>query len=280
MISVKTLTSARDTGTEINRLVRDHSTDLWDYELGGRPLPTLSLPVYYDLVRRLPYKKDATGIEVVTRPAYILGAPWAGWDCKKKAILIASYLRERDIPYRLVAVSRRPDGHIHHCVVQALIDDQWRTLDATYLHNSIGDTDEQTWTHAESLSGNCATSSPVVVSISGDNVNEFNAGRTRVGLLPPPMMGQVAEPVAGVIVAIVGAAITAAAGITAAIIGAVSSKRSQERAFAQQLAITRLIERQQADQIDAAQIDAEENRAWLEKYGLPSLLAAGLFVFS
>lgn len=92
-----------------------------------------SLPEYFDLVRRIPYLRDVKGHEVVARPALIL-KEFPAIDCKKKAILIASYLQLNGIPWRFVASSVRKDRRVHHVFTQAQINGEWRNVDPTYSH--------------------------------------------------------------------------------------------------------------------------------------------------
>lgn len=89
------------------------------------------LPLFFDHVRQVPYLRDVKGKEVTARPAF-LGTVFPAIDCKKKAILLASWLRSNFIPYRFIAVSERPDKRIHHVFTQAWNGQKWINLDATY----------------------------------------------------------------------------------------------------------------------------------------------------
>jgi transglutaminase-like putative cysteine protease len=98
------------------------------------PISGLSLFGFFDLVRKIPYRQDSDSTEVLARPRIILDFADAGQgqDCKKKALLLAAYLQRNNIPWRLVATSRRLDGKVHHIYVQAYLDGAWKNLDATY----------------------------------------------------------------------------------------------------------------------------------------------------
>ncbi len=133
MIHVSRLRSKDQTGSAMHRLIRMYGSDVDRITTPqGRPLSATDLPSAYDFVRKIPYRRDVKPIEVIVRPAKIARYSAEGMDCKKKAILLASYLRRRGIPYRLVATSRRTDRRIHHVFPQINIAGQWFNLDATY----------------------------------------------------------------------------------------------------------------------------------------------------
>lgn len=100
-------------------------------------LQNLSLPDFFNLVRKIKYRKDHAPIEVISRPRHILNLRGLGMDCKKKALLIASYLRNAGLPYRLIGSSKRENGRIHHVFVQGFINDRWENIDATYKHYKL-----------------------------------------------------------------------------------------------------------------------------------------------
>lgn len=137
-LSIKTLRSKDETGEEMHRLIEKYNTDLDGVKVikNGTKIPfsALSIPDVYEFVKRIPYRKDVSPVEVVARPRTILRNRGAGMDCKKKAIIIASYLKNRGIPYRLIASSRKPNGRIHHVFPQMGFGKTWMNLDATYSH--------------------------------------------------------------------------------------------------------------------------------------------------
>lgn len=134
MISFHALDSKDQTGSEMYRLIDQYSGDLNKIQYNGNSLQSLPLFKYFDFVKNIPYRKDITAIEVVSRPEKIIRNRCNGMDCKKKSILIASYLKNRGIPFRLIASSKRPDKRIHHVFPQAQLSGIWYNLDATYNH--------------------------------------------------------------------------------------------------------------------------------------------------
>jgi hypothetical protein len=142
-VTVERLSDKSQTASRIKELVSKFSGDLKKISLkkGSRLVPLASLPLseYFDFVKNLPYRRDKKPVEVVARPALLLTSDtFAGNDCKKKSILMASYLKENGIPYRFVGSSNRKDGSIHHIFVQGLfrVNDskEWLNLDATYAN--------------------------------------------------------------------------------------------------------------------------------------------------
>ncbi len=97
------------------------------------PLAALSLPAFFDLVRKIPYLKDPRGKEIVARPALLL-KEFPALDCKKKAILIGAYCIANKIPFRFVASSVRKDAKAHHVYPQIKVGDGFKNVDATYSH--------------------------------------------------------------------------------------------------------------------------------------------------
>lgn len=138
MITKRRLRDKRQTGREMYRMIDSYHNDLERFlvKRSGRlvPVTSLSLFEFFDLVRKIPYRRDIHNIEVVARPEKILRSSDAGMDCKKKSVLMSSYCRSVNIPFRLIASSRRSDGRIHHVFPQAKISGRWRNIDATYSH--------------------------------------------------------------------------------------------------------------------------------------------------
>jgi len=137
------------TGDRMYELIERFSGDLDIVRVRQRgrtlPLSSLDLPAFYNMVRTIPYRQDSKPIEVISRPYHILRHRGLGMDCKKKAILLGSYLKRQGIPYRLVASSRRPDKRFHHVFPQGFLSlcgatsPEWVNLDATYRHNRMGE---------------------------------------------------------------------------------------------------------------------------------------------
>lgn len=137
-LTAKSLKNKDQTGKEMNRLIDQYSGDLhYIYvRINGKlvPFSSLTLMEAFDIVRRIPYRKDTKPIEVVSRPNSILRNSRIGMDCKKKAILMAAYLKERGIPYRLIASSKKPNRKIHHVFPQMIVAGKPLNMDATYPH--------------------------------------------------------------------------------------------------------------------------------------------------
>lgn len=137
-VTVESLHNKRQTGRRMYSLVSRYSGDLDTVKAknGARaiPLSQFQLLDFFDFVRSLPYRRDNAPIEVVARPRRILEESPRGIDCKKKAILVASWLRANGLPYRFLAVSTRPNKAIHHVYPQVRISGQWLNLDATYAN--------------------------------------------------------------------------------------------------------------------------------------------------
>jgi len=120
-IGTEKLTDRIQSGRSIYRSAK-YFNDLGQY------LDT-TLSEFYNHVKNIPYKEDESA-EIVGRPKYLFDFP--ALDCKKKAVLIGSWLEAHGIPWRLIAVSERPDRQIHHVFNQAWINNNWRNIDATY----------------------------------------------------------------------------------------------------------------------------------------------------
>lgn len=136
MLTVEPLISKDQTGKEMHRIIRNYSADLNDVfvKRNGRLVPLTRLSVFemFDIVRKIPYRRDIHNIEVVARPFKIIHESPCGMDCKKKSILMASFCKENGIPFRLIASSRRRDRRIHHVFPQGKLNGAYRNLDATY----------------------------------------------------------------------------------------------------------------------------------------------------
>lgn len=122
-IGIERLQSRVQTGTAIYKMAEY-------YEDLGKLLD-LTLQDFFNYVKKIPYIEDSEN-EIVSRPKYILSKTLPGADCKKKAVLIGAWLTAHGIPWRLVAISERPDRQIHHVFPQAFLLDKWKTIDATY----------------------------------------------------------------------------------------------------------------------------------------------------
>lgn len=128
----------KQTAITMKYLIRKFFRDLNRVKVmkNGRKVPITSLSMFefFEVVKNIPYRRDTKPIEVISRPKHILKLRRLGMDCKKKALLIGSFLHGKSIPYRLVASSRKKNGRIHHVFPQAKVGNQWMNVDATYPH--------------------------------------------------------------------------------------------------------------------------------------------------
>lgn len=273
MIEINDLSDKSQTAREMYRLTDEHSSDIDHFEAGGTPLSNLPLLDYYRLVRGMPYLQDIPAVEVVSRPYYVLAAPWRGLDCKKKSILVGSWARENGIPYRYVAVSRRPDRSAHHVIPELQINGEWVEVDATYGWNRPFQ--EQSWTSAEVLSGqndSRLSDSPVLVSLSG-GIDQLPQAVGWLRQNAPELLG------AAQVVPIITAIIAAVGTTTAAIIGAVSAKKNRELAHASLKAgKARTDAELEIAKLQAAKAASETGLPpVIEEYGIPAAIGTGLF---
>lgn len=138
-IATARLQSKEQTGRAMHALVRATAGDLDRMQLSGdnRPLSCLPLREYFDIVRKIPYRRDSSPVEVIARPGFMFGDQTA-LDCKKKAVLIAAWAKQNGVPYRFIASSNRPDRKITHVFPQLRISGDWRNMDATYVYYRPG----------------------------------------------------------------------------------------------------------------------------------------------
>jgi hypothetical protein len=139
------LFNKKQTGKAMYGLVRRFSGDLKNVFLrdGSRVVSAnrIPLPRWFDFVKNIPYRCDPKPREIVARPSHIINygsVEHLGADCKKKAILIASWLRQNHVPFTFVSASRLRNGRIHHVFVRAFPSGGSVDLDATYKRNTIG----------------------------------------------------------------------------------------------------------------------------------------------
>lgn len=134
-VSYVDLLNKNQTGNEMYRIVEKYHDDLKNimvvYRSKRKPFSDLTITDAFDVIKMIPYKQDSPPIELLSRPKYI-GQNSTGADCKKKSILMGSYLKVNNLPYRFVAVSTMPDRKFHHVFTQTNIDGSWLNLDPTY----------------------------------------------------------------------------------------------------------------------------------------------------
>lgn len=125
------LQSPEHTGEEMMRLVKMYSKDIGN-------MAKWPFPRFYNFVKNLPYRADPQENEIISRPAKTLQADWPWRDCDDKAVLIASWLQENQIPFKFRASSSRPDKMLHHVYVVADFPAGQKVIDATYSKNILG----------------------------------------------------------------------------------------------------------------------------------------------
>lgn len=130
------LFNKHQTANNIKSLVDKYYNDIDSIKIrhNGRltVLSQLPLNVFFNFVKNIKYRQDKTPVEIISRPGYIIRHRDMGMDCKKKGILIASYLHKNRIPYRFICSSSRPNKKIHHIFPQAYLLGKWNNIDATY----------------------------------------------------------------------------------------------------------------------------------------------------
>lgn len=148
-VLVEKLKDRLQTGQRIKWVVKNFWQDIGD-DINR------TLPDFFDRVRKIPYYEDPeeNDEEVVGRPSRLLDEREFphGLDCKKKTILISSWLEGNGVPWRLIGQSEQQSGHIHHVFPQAKIDGEWYNVDATYPDYEIFEAKPET-TNAEQLAG-------------------------------------------------------------------------------------------------------------------------------
>ena len=123
--TIETLESRAQSGESI------YKSALFYNDLGN--LLDTSLTQFFNFVKDIPYKEDSDPNEIVSRPKWLLDKKlFPGLDCKKKATLMGAWFNAHGVPWRLVAISERPDKQIHHVFVQALLEGKWKNVDPTY----------------------------------------------------------------------------------------------------------------------------------------------------
>ncbi len=138
---MKNLRDKTQTAEEMYYLIKKYFRDLDKIYVKKNdkyiPVSLISLKEFFNIIKEIPYRKDTKPIEVVSRPKHIMRLRGLGMDCKKKGIMIGSYLKRRGIPYRLAASSKKINKRIHHVFPQAFLGSEWLNIDATYPHYNI-----------------------------------------------------------------------------------------------------------------------------------------------
>jgi hypothetical protein len=134
-VELTTLFDKYQTVAEIKKMIRDFHRDLLEFPA----LIGMNINEYYDFVKNIPYVRDVKKIEITSRPKYLL-TMFDALDCKKKSILMGSYMKlnHGDKSYRLCLSSNSPDKNIKHIFTQIFLNGNWINADATYSKNKIG----------------------------------------------------------------------------------------------------------------------------------------------
>ena len=136
MITLEDLVSKDQTGKAMHYLIDSYSPDLRRVLVIRNnfriPILELSITGFFDVVRKIPYRRDNPPVEVIGRPGLIAANSKLGIKKKKKAVLISAWMREKGIPYRLIASSKKRNGKFHHVFPQILVSGKWKNFDATY----------------------------------------------------------------------------------------------------------------------------------------------------
>jgi len=135
-IETMPLKDRKQTAKQMYKLIGDYSRDLHNIFIDRHnsmvSMSNLSLPDYFNVVKTIPYRQDTEPLEVIGRPYLLFQNKDNGLDCKKKSILIGSYLKENRLEFRLIGSSNRKDGEIHHVFPQVRMNGNWYNVDATY----------------------------------------------------------------------------------------------------------------------------------------------------
>jgi len=282
MITCKPLNDKSQTGREMHRLVNRFSGDLRYFQVNNKPISDLPIEQFFDIVKRLPYKKDTDGIEILTRPYHLFTSPFNGYDCKKKSIVMASWLKENNIPFRFIAVSSRPDGEAHHVIIQALINGKWEQIDPTYQDNILFE--NKKWTSSEILSGYKNGKGAVLVSLYGEGepgTIEQDFYNYRVKINDPELLGQggPAEGASAVgIIAVIVGIVASVTGTIATIVNMVQSRQETERQIEKEEKAQAYTEQIIKEQREQQQIEKEEAKKREKQLISIALIGGGAFL--
>lgn len=141
--SEQPLLNVGQTGALMRRIAWECRADVGEWA-------TLSPREFYNLLRKIPYRKDPPGMEYLQRPAYTMYGGGEGGDCDDKCLAYLSYVfcgwigptePEAGCPvgdYRIVAVSKNANSDLHHVHLECKIGKEWVHVDPTYPRNTWG----------------------------------------------------------------------------------------------------------------------------------------------
>lgn len=136
------LFKVEQTGEQIGRLARQYWQDMAD-------LVSLTPPQLFGFLQAIPYRRDPPGVELVQRPLFLRMEAARGADCDDRATAVAAWAIASGYPWRVVAVSRRPDLRLHHVFTEVRLGSSWVPIDPTYPTSSYGR--PENWTARKTL---------------------------------------------------------------------------------------------------------------------------------
>lgn len=142
-LSAERLTDKAQTGAKMYSLVKRFADDLdlVYVKMNGKLVALSNIPfeALFDIVKNIPFQRDGRPVELLARPyhAFRMALKGRGLDCKKKAVIIASWIEKNYGQgfYRFVATSNRPDKKITHTFPEIAVNRKWYPVDATYREN-------------------------------------------------------------------------------------------------------------------------------------------------
>ena len=142
--------SPADILQQMARIIRTHAGDM-------APHVGASLLDLFRMVSAASYTREPHewGAQVLARPRWILSKVSPIVACASKAILVSSWAELQGIPWRLVAVGKRPGQAPHHVFPELYLWGRWRPVDATYPWSVIFT--EKDWPVRLVLEGRAAT---------------------------------------------------------------------------------------------------------------------------
>ncbi len=105
------------------------------------PYTKMPLPDFYRLVKNLPYNMEGGLYQSLVRPGLALNGQFPIVACVNKSIIMSSYLKCKNTPYRYKIVAKNPLDALHHVYTEGYIGRTWIPLDCTYPENRIGVTE-------------------------------------------------------------------------------------------------------------------------------------------
>jgi len=136
MVTQEPLFDKSQTARHMKRLIETYHNDLKGFFVtkNGKRQSLMNLPLkdFFTFLKNIPYEKDIQPLEVIARPQVLLQRHAPALDCKKKSILMASWIRGNGYKYRLIGSSNRKTRKIHHVFPQIKTNAGFLNMDATY----------------------------------------------------------------------------------------------------------------------------------------------------